>query len=165
VRNWQPHQLMVAKEEIEQAQRRWGEALVRIGALKDNRNACEAAAEAALDALYGYAEGPVLFKPTRCRERPFRLDREGAKSYFVGGDPAYPEDRGFALEPWTDIRFENAGVLEGAAQALAMGRYYFRHARGGEIEADYSFGYFRARDGEVKINLHHSSLPFEPSGG
>ena len=37
---------------------------------------------------FGDPDAPLLFKPTLANV--IRLDRAGARSYFVGGDPNYP---------------------------------------------------------------------------
>ena len=42
---------------------------------------------------FGSPDEPLLFKPTLADV--IRLDRAGARAYFVGGDPNYPNDEGF----------------------------------------------------------------------
>lgn len=111
--------------------------------------------------LYGYEKGPVLFKPTKASREQFRLTTESAVSYFIGQNPDFPEDKGFALEPWQNVRFENAGFIFEEKQALAMGNYFFTNYQGVETKVEFSFGYYRSKNGSLKINLHHSSLPFK----
>lgn len=42
-----------------------------------------------------------------------------------------------------------------------MGNYYFTDANTNkEIKVEYTFGYIKDKDGNLKINLHHSSLPY-----
>merc|ERR1712014_16665 len=113
--------------------------------------------------LYGYKTGPVLFKPTKAAAKPFRLDPTAALSYFVSGNTAFPEDKGFALKPCTGVRFENNGVLLEGTTALAQGNYFFTDTDGKETKVEYTFGYFRDSEGQLRINLHHSSLPFKPA--
>merc|ERR1712107_751934 len=36
---------------------------------------------------------------------------------------------------------------------------------GKETKVEYTFGYFRDSEGQLRINLHHSSLPFKPALG
>ena len=49
--------------------------------------------------LYDYAESTVFFKPTLAHgKNAFRSTKNGALSYFVAGDPEFPEDTGFALK-------------------------------------------------------------------
>ena len=45
---------------------------------------------------------------------------------------------------------------------MAMGNYYFTGPDGKETKVEYTFGYIIGKDGKLKINLHHSSLPFSP---
>ncbi|MBC6413760.1 MAG: hypothetical protein GDA45_02335 [Chromatiales bacterium] len=147
----------ITKEQVMAAQSSWGQAIVAIGAASDAR----AAAQDTLDRLYAYDEGVVLFKPTLASEHPFRDTEKTALSYFVGG--IISEDKGFALAPYTNVRFENEGIVTYCDTALAMGEYYFTKTDGEEIKVEYSFGYLRGSDGNLKINLHHSSLPYSPS--
>jgi hypothetical protein len=41
-----------------------------------------------------------------------------------------------------------------------MGNYFFTELDGTEIKVEYTFGYIKDSDGRLKINLHHSSIPF-----
>ena len=93
---------------------------------------------------------------------PFRLDKEGARSYFVGGNPSYTEDNGFALKKWKAVRFVNADIILEVNHAIAMGTYFFMDGEGNETRVEYTFGYLRANGDTLKINLHHSSLPYNP---
>jgi hypothetical protein len=79
----------------------------------------------------------------------------------VGGSPEFPEDNGFALQPWGKVRFENAGIIVSEKTALAMGNYFFTDYNDVETKVEYTFGYRKAENGKLKINLHHSSLPFQ----
>ena len=109
--------------------------------------------------MYAYDEGAVLFKPTKAAELPFRATKEEALSYFVGGDIS--EDSGFALEPWTDIRFDNHETIIDTDSAIASGEYYFTSGKtGDETKVEYTFGFIRDDEGNLRINLHHSSLPY-----
>jgi len=55
---------------------------------------------------FGSPDEPLLFKPTLADV--IRLDRQGAKSYFVGGDPEYPNDAGFLKNGWVKVDFQSA---------------------------------------------------------
>lgn len=146
----------ITKTEILAAQKAWGDGIVAIGAAEDHKKA----AMEHIHKLYGYDMGPVLFKPTKASVVEFRDTKEEALSYFVGGKE--PEDKGFALAPFTKVRFDNKGTIIDCDSALTMGNYYFTKTDGEEIKVDYSFGYARDKDGTLKINLHHSSLPYKP---
>lgn len=149
-----PHK--ITQQEILAAQKAWGDGIVAIGAAKDH----EKAAMEVINKLYGYDIGPVLFKPTKASVVEFRDTKEKALSYFVTGK--VPEDKGFALAPFTKVRFDNKGIAIDCDSALAQGNYYFTKTDGTEIKVDYSFGYVEDQDGQLKINLHHSSLPYKP---
>jgi len=152
----------IQEPEVLSAQKKWGEGIVEIGKLAGKPAEYTAKAQSVIDSLYGYKTGPVLFKPTKAAAKPFRLDTKAALSYFVSGNPEFPEDKGFALKPWTAVRFENNGVLLEGTTALAQGNYFFTDTDGKETKVEYTFGYFRDSEGALRINLHHSSLPFKP---
>jgi hypothetical protein len=150
----------ITESEITEAQKTWGDGVVNIGAAYSSGGDYRKAAERHVDNFYAYQFGPVLFAPTKATHDQFRKTRDGAISYFVGGNDDYPEDKGFALTPWTDVRFENAGTYIHGDYAVAMGNYYFTPKDGEEVKVEYTFGYIKDSDGKLKINLHHSALPY-----
>ena len=151
---------MVTKEQILAAQEEWGAGVVKIGSLKDSRSECEEFTNDFLDKLYAFDLGTVLFKPTKCAVEQFRASKAEATSYFIAGEGrACSEDGGFAINPWTKVRFENSGVVMHQMGALAMGNYYFTGPDGSETKVEYSFGYIPDENGKLRIQLHHSSVP------
>lgn len=154
---------MITQQELDSAQASWGSGVVKIGSLKTERDQCEAFAKEFVSSHYDFDQKEVLFKPTKAAAIQFRPTFESAVSYFIGGNSNFPEDKGFAIQPWTKVRFENANVILGKDRALAMGNYFFTDLDGSEIKVEYSFGYVRGANGGLKIDLHHSSLPFNPS--
>ena len=114
---------MISLKEVENIQKDWGVSLVKLGSLKGNFEACENEASQMIKKLYGYDNGIVLFKPTKAKENQFRLSFEGAISYFIGGDDNFSEDNGFALQPWVNVRFENASVILNEKTAIATVSY------------------------------------------
>ncbi|MEC7182668.1 MAG: hypothetical protein VXW15_08140, partial [Bdellovibrionota bacterium] len=88
---------MITEQEVNKAQEKWAESVIQIGKLKDNKDAHLSEALKLLDDLYAYDSAKVLFKPTKASEEPFRLEKDAALSYFVGGNTNFPEDGGFAL--------------------------------------------------------------------
>ena len=121
----------ITKDEVLEAQKAWGDAIVRISNTYLDKGDYKAAAEKAADELYGYGRSDVLFKPTKAAETPFRPSAEGALSYFIGGDKVeggYSEDKGFALGPggvgWKKVVFDNNNVSLNGDTAQAMGEYY-----------------------------------------
>ena len=151
---------MITKEQVLEAQKQWGDGVVKIGSLKDNRSECEAFASNFLDERYAFESGTVLFKPTKCEIEQFRPTKPEALSYFIAGNNrACDEDKGFAIQPWTRVRFENTGFILEANRAIAMGNYFFTDLEGQEAKVEYTFGYMLTDKG-LKIDLHHSSFPY-----
>ena len=151
---------MITKEQVLEAQEKWGNGVVKIGALKDIRTECETFASAFLDARYAFDAAEVLFKPTKCEVEQFRPSKAEALSYFIAGDDrACGEDKGFAIQPWTKVRFENSGMILEEKRAIAMGNYFFTDLNGDEAKVEYTFGY-QLLEGDLKIDLHHSSFPY-----
>ena len=109
--------------------------------------------------LYGYQTGPVLFKPTLAADEQFRPTFDAALSYFVASNNVCPEDKGIAIKGWTKVRFENDDVIIDGDSALAMGNYFFTGPDGTEVKVEYTFGYIEDEEGDLRIQLHHSSMP------
>ena len=150
----------ITEDDIRAAQKLWGDAVVTIGASGEKAKAV--ATEAAKTA-YSFELGPILFKPTLVNQKSFRPDLEGTVSYFVAGNAKYSEDKGFALKPWTKVRFENDHVKIFGNKAIAMGHYYFTEkATGKEKKVEYTKGYVKTKDGRVLLFLQDSSLPYAP---
>jgi hypothetical protein len=143
------------------AQKAWGDAIVEIGKAYSEGSDYISLASNYVDELYAYDEGTVLFKPTKASEVPFRLTEQEAVSYFVTG--VVPEDHGFALQPWSKVRFENAGIITDRDSATAMGNYYFTDANTGEeVKVEYTLEYMKDDNGKLQITVHHSSFPYQP---
>ncbi|MDG1686206.1 MAG: hypothetical protein P8K74_05055 [Flavobacteriaceae bacterium] len=151
---------MITQQEVEKIQNTWGDGVVKIGALKHDRKECEKFASEFLDNLYAFDKGKVLFKPTKCEKEQFRPTKSEALSYFISGDNrACDEDKGFAIQPWTKVRFENTGFILEIDRAISMGNYFFTDLDGNEAKVEYTFGY-KSINGNLKIDLHHSSFPY-----
>jgi hypothetical protein len=84
----------ISEAEVLAAQKAWCTALVNISEEgKKSQVAAKALAEKVIDAAYAYQLGPVLFNPTLTSgKETFRLTKDGALSYFVGGNPKFPTD-------------------------------------------------------------------------
>jgi hypothetical protein len=151
---------MITQEQVEKIQNIWGDGVVKIGTLKHDRKECEKFASEFLDNLYAFDKGKVLFKPTKCEKEQFRPTKSEALSYFISGDDrACDEDKGFAIQPWTKVRFENTGFILEIDRAISMGNYFFTDLDGNEAKVEYTFGY-KSINGNLKIDLHHSSFPY-----
>lgn len=152
----------VTEAEVLAAQRAWGEALVKISTDYETGGyaKAKATAEAVLDSAYGYNFGPVLFKPTlTTAPQTFRTTKDGALSYFVGGNPNYPDDKGFALKGWRSVEIQNVAIQLRGDTAMSMGNVLLTDKDGKVTKVDKTWGYARDDKGVLRIVLHHSSLP------
>jgi hypothetical protein len=156
----------ITEAEVLAAQKAWGEALVAIATTHERQGpaAAKALAEKVLDTAYGYNLGPVLFKPTlTVAPQTFRTTRDGALAYFVGGNPAFPKDSGFALNGWRKVDIQNAAVFISGDVASTMGNVVLTDKAGKVTTVDKTWKFKKGDDGKLRIVLHHSSLPFSGS--
>lgn len=151
---------IITGEEVEQIQQSWANSLVNIGKLFLEKKDYKNAAALHVDEFYGYRQETVLFKPTLANNKQFRKTFESGLSYFIGGNSEFPNDTGFALNPWKEVRFENSGLILKEQYAIAMGNYFFVDYNNIETKVEFTFGFYRNEEGNLKINLHHSSLPY-----
>lgn len=152
---------MISEQTVIDAQTAWGEGIVAISETHTTGGDYAARATAHINNLYAYGMTDVMFKPTLAADDQFREDFDQALSYFIGSEGT--EDTGFAIKGWTNVRWENNGIFTTEDAAIAMGNYYFTGPDGTETKVEYSFGYVMDDAGQLKINLHHSSLPYAPS--
>ena len=150
----------ITKDQVIAAQEAWGNGIVRIATAHTNGGEFEQLAREHIENLYAYGSAPVLFKPTMAAKAQFRSSFDQALSYFVATNDECPEDGGFAIKGWTAVRFDNVDLMINGSTAMAMGNYFFTDPNGEEVKVEYSFGYILNDAGEVKIVLHHSSMPY-----
>jgi len=158
----------ITVQQVNDAQQAWCDSLVNIAKTYAAGGDYKTVATAVLSNQYNYDYGTVLFKPTLTfGDQTFRLDKEGAAAYFIGGNPKYPDDTGFALKPWVACRYTNsgggAGVLIDGDFAATMGNVFITDAKGGETVVDKFFAFKRGPDGKLRIVVHKSALPFQPA--
>jgi hypothetical protein len=155
--------LNITQSEVIAAQNGWCRALLDISSTYANSGigAATKKAEAVIDKAYAYQYGPVAFKPTLASgKQTFRTTREGALAYFVGNNPSYPSDKGFALKPWRKCQVVNVVIQLSGAQAITMGNVDFTDVTGKVTTVDKTWSFIKEPDASVRIVLHHSSLPF-----
>ncbi len=159
---------VITIEEVLTAQQQWCDALIEIGNVYVVGGDYQHVTDSIITHLYDYDHGQVIFKPTLAfGDQTFRLSKQGAVAYFAGGDPAFPNDKGFALRPWIAAEFKNIGDdHEGihlyGDMAIGAGHVHFTAADGAEVTVEKIFGYRKYDDGAVRIILHNSSLPYSP---
>jgi len=151
---------MITKEEVLSEQKQWSDGLLNIGKLYAEDADYKQIATNYLSDLYGFHMGEVFFKPTLASVLQFRLTKESALSYFIGGNSDFDEDNGFALLGWKAVRFENIGIKIEENIAIAMGNYFFLKADNSEVKVEYTFVYKKDDSGKLYIILHDSHFPY-----
>lgn len=151
----------ITEEEVHSALKAWGDGLVAISKAYAENQQYREVAVGVLKNSYAFHKGDVLFKPTLASQVMFRTTFDSALSYFIGNDHNYPEDKGFAIKSWAYVDFEIIGIKTGRDHALTMGNKILIDKNGGTTIANFSMAFIRDDDGSLKINLHHSSLPYK----
>ncbi len=156
------HAHSITKDDVLKAQKEWADGIVNISKTFIDKGDYKAAAKKHIEDLYAYGVSDVLFKPTLAADDQFRETFDEALSYFVGGE--IKEDTGFAIKPWKAARFDGEQhIVTYNDYAVSMGNYFFTPADGGaEQKVEFTFGYIKDKDGNLLINVHHSSLPYAP---
>jgi len=153
----------ISEQEVLSAQQGWCKALVDINSTyeQNGQAAAKALAEQVIDSAYGYQMGAVLFKPTlTVNPQTFRTTRAGALSYFVGGDPTFPKDTGFALKGWKQCEIANAAIFIAGDSATTMGKVHFTDKSGKVTSVDKTWNFVKDDAGKLRIVVHHSSLEY-----
>ena len=151
---------MIIKKEVLNIQEKWSDGLLNIGKLYRNSSDYRQEASNYLSDLYGFHMGEVFFKPTLASAQQFRLTKDAALSYFIGGNSNFDEDSGFALLGWKAVRFENIGIKIEGNIAIAMGNYFFQKEDKSEVKVEYTFVYKKDDSGKLYIILHDSHFPY-----
>ena len=154
----------ISEKDLAEARQAWGNGLIKISDIfeREGIQKAHSIASKLVDHLYGFDFGPILFKPTLSGgAKTFRENRDGTLSYFVGQNPNYPRDTGFGLKYWRDVQFDTANIFIEETVAMWMGWVTFTDKNGSITKVDKSWGYKQDPHGNLKIVLHHSSLPYE----
>ena len=152
--------MKISEQDIIKAQELWAENIIKIGKIYLEKGNYKDFARNFVKNFYAYDIGKVLFKPTLASKNQFRNTFDEALSYFVKG--SIQEDEGFALKCWDNIRYGDRNIVILDNYAFAMGNYFFTDTRGEKTKVEFSFVYKKNKEGEIKIVLHHSSIPFKP---
>lgn len=151
---------MITKEDVVSIQKKWSDGLLEIVNQHQNNLDFTSCASEFIDRLYDYQNTEVLFKPTLAKEIQFRNSKDAALSYFIGNNSNFSEDNGFALKGWSNVKWENSGIQLFENIAIAMGNYYFTNNEG-TIKVEFSFVYKKDNNGDLRIILHDSHLPYQ----
>ena len=170
---------IITKKEVKQAYNAWTDALVSISQTyaEDGLIGAEKLARKVIRDAYGYNLGAVAFKPTWGEAMTsFRPTREGALSYFVGGNNAY-DDLGFGIgthppnsdcitgerSPWVKAKFYPSVIRLDGDTATAQGFLHTFGEDGYHGFVDKTFAYQKDDNGDLRLIAHHSSANFDPS--
>lgn len=160
--------LPISEDDVNSAQTSWCNALVKIGQVSSDGGDYKAIASLLIDELYDYQDGTVFFKPTLAfGANAFRSTKAGALSYFVGDNPEFPDDKGFALKRWVEVRYDNNAAENGIQIhgdiAITMGNFYLTNSAGEEITVEKTLAFRRCSDGKLRLCVHKSALPYDPT--
>ena len=153
----------ISEKDLLDARTAWGNWLIEISKTFETEGIEMATSVASdmIDNLYGFNFGKVLFKPTLSGgSQTFRPTKEGALSYFVGHNSAYPNDSGFGIKFWREISSDTSAIFIDDTVAMWMGWVNFVDRDGQVTKVDKSWGYKLDDVGNLRITLHHSSLPY-----
>jgi len=142
-------------------QEKWASLVLKIGqAYKNNLNLDNLISQLLHD-VYAFNYCDLLFKPTLAKHKQFRSTKDEFISYFTGQNKVCEEDSGFAIKSWRSIKFENYKIVEYNKYLLSMGNYFFENENNDLLKVEYTFGFIKINENELRINLHHSSLPYD----
>ena len=149
------------EKNVKNAQNNWASFILKISNAFHKKEDYINVANDLLDNLYSFNNGKIMFKPTMPGIKTFRYSRKDVLSYFIGGNSAPPHDQGFAIKPWKKITFSNSNIIKRDNIILTMGMYTFEDLNNTILEVEYTFIYELDNNNQLKIILHHSSVPFK----
>ena len=155
---------MINEKDLTDARNAWGDGVILISKTYDEKGIDDAfiIANKILQDLYAFELGPILFKPTLSTgNQTFRSNLEGALSYFVGNNKKYPMDDGFGIKSWHKFESKTSEIFIENDIAIWMGSVTLTNKNGNILKVDKSLAYKKLPNGNLKIILHHSSLPYK----
>ena len=155
---------MINEKDLTDARNAWGDGVILISKTYDEKGIDDAfiIANKILQDLYAFELGPILFKPTLSTgNQTFRSNLEGALSYFVGNNKKYPMDDGFGVKSWRKFESKTSEIFIENDIAIWMGSVTLTNKNGNILKVDKSLAYKKLPNGNLKIILHHSSLPYK----
>ena len=141
-------------------QRKWADIVLEIGKAYKKKINLDNLIFELLNNVYAFNHSDVIFKPTLAQHNQFRSTKDEFISYFLGQNKVCEEDSGFAIKNWESIKFENYKIIEYNNYFLSMGNYFFEDVKKKILKVEYTFGFIKIGESDLRINLHHSSLPY-----
>ena len=154
----------ISEQDLANTRDAWGNGLLEISKSfeTDGIEMARKVAGNMLDTLYGFDLGQVLFKPTLSSgSQTFRPTKEGALSYYTGQNSVYPNDVGFGVMSWREFNSNTSAIFIDDTVAMWMGSFTLIDRDGKVTKVEKSWGYKLDDDGNLRIMLHHSSIPYE----
>lgn len=157
---------LITEDEVESMSKAWGDALINISKAYEEEgfDAAKNLTEKAIDKFFCYHLGiPVGFKLSRSiAPQTFRTTPEAAVAYFVGNNSDYPNDTGFALQGWVQVKYYRATDLLLGRVALSMGTEHLTNKDGNVTLVDKTWGLLKEDNGNICIMIQHNSVPYSP---
>ena len=145
---------------VNNTQNRWADLILKIGKEYKKNSNLQYLVDELLSEIYSFNHCDVLFKPTMAVSQQFRSSKNEFISYFLGQNNVCKEDKGFAIKNWKSIKFENYKIVDLDKYVISMGNYFFEDENNKSLKVEFTFGFIKINNNELKINLHHSSLPY-----
>ena len=143
-------------------QEKWSSIVLKIGKAHKNKDNLKNLVSELFNDVYAFNYCDVLFKPTLAKNEQFRSSKDEFISYFIGENNVCKEDKGFAIKKWKSIKFQGYKISSYGDSIISMGNYFFEDHEGSSLKVEYTFGFIKINnENELKINLHHSSLPYK----
>ena len=156
---------MASKKDVDLvnlSQTKWADIVLRIGKAYREKSNLDILVSELLHNVYAFDHCDVLFKPTLAKNEQFRSSKDEFISYFIGENNVCKEDKGFAIKKWKSIKFQGYKISSYGDSIISMGNYFFEDQEGSSLKVEYTFGFIKINnENELKINLHHSSLPYK----
>ncbi|MBT8190887.1 MAG: phosphoribosyl-AMP cyclohydrolase [Bacteroidia bacterium] len=149
----------ITEAEISTFQKSFGMSIVAISNAYKNNGDYKYIAQNHVEKYYGFDDGKVLFKASNSNDLPFRSTYEGALSYYIGNNPSYPDDNGFALADWVNVNWKNAGIINDEKIAIAIGQSVYKDANGDEYIKNYTMCFKKDMNDRLMLIAHKSSSP------
>jgi hypothetical protein len=165
-----PSKSPITEAEINAAQKAWCDGLVQIAKVNRDGGDYKTEANKFVDKMYDFdGSGKVFFRPTLAfAPHAFRTDKAGTLSYFIGGNPAFPDGEGFARGPWVAAEYSNdlGGGVNGIQIhddiGLAMGTVSLTDCQGKKTVVDKVFAFRKDPVKGVRLIIHMSAKSNAP---
>ena len=147
---------MITKYKIIEAQKKWGDGIVKIGTLINDESALSNLLTNLLTTYMNLKT--VRFCSNQQRlQKNFRPKIEMALSYFIGGINSYCKKMiHFAMKPWVEVEFENSDFIFDETELLLWVIIFLKTQM--ELDSKLSTLLVKTIKWKISEDLDHSSL-------